>query len=85
MEITWRLLARVRARANRSRWRYMNRRTIGYCSCLEAAPGDGGYGLRASGNGKLRELLQIFRIDMYAEPKAHENGTLTCAWALEHS
>ncbi len=36
-----------------------------------AATGDGGYRLRARGNGKLRELLQIFRIDVYAQPEAH--------------
>ncbi len=42
-----------------------------------AATGDRGDRLRARRSGELRELLQIFRIDVYAQPEAHENRTLT--------
>jgi hypothetical protein len=41
--------------------------------------------LRARRQGELREFLQIFRIDLCAQSKAHENGTLTAAGAFEHS
>jgi hypothetical protein len=34
---------------------------------------------------KLRELLQILRIDLCAQPKAHKDRALTAPWALEHS
>jgi hypothetical protein len=50
-----------------------------------AATGNRGHGLGTSGAGELRELLQIFRIDLCAKAEAHENGTLTAAWAFEHS
>ena len=35
--------------------------------------------------GELLELLQILRIDLRPQSQAHEHGTLTGAWALEHS
>jgi len=34
---------------------------------------------------ELRELLQILRIDLCAQPKAHKDRALTAPWALEHS
>jgi hypothetical protein len=41
VEITWRLFARVRAKANRSRWRIHEPADHRMLLCLEAAPGDG--------------------------------------------
>ena len=49
-----------------------------------APPGQRRHRQRTGGDGQLRELLQVLRIHGGAQSQAHQYGTLTGPWALEH-
>jgi len=49
-----------------------------------APPGKRRHRHRTGGDGQLGELLQVLRIHGGAQSQAHQYGTLTGPWALEH-